>query len=175
IGSSTGGFTDCLLQRGAKRVYAIDAGTSQLADRLREDARVVVMEKTNARRLKSDSLGEKIDGFVADVSFISLGAIIQPAASLLRPGRGWAVVLVKPQFEAEARQVGRGGIVRDTLVHRKVLGKVVAEYVPQAGLKATGLIVSPVRGTKGNREYLLRLERKGAVISEEMIAQVVGG
>ncbi len=166
IGSSTGGFTDCLLQRGARRVYAVDSGRGQLVDRLREDERVVVMEQTNARHLSAEKWPEPIDGFVSDVSFISLRAIMPPVAALLKPGVGWAVVLVKPQFEAEARQVERGGIVRDPAVHREVLERVAGEYAPEAGLVATGLMPSPIYGAKGNREFLMRLERGGSPVSQ---------
>jgi 23S rRNA (cytidine1920-2'-O)/16S rRNA (cytidine1409-2'-O)-methyltransferase len=156
-GASTGGFTDVLLQRGAARVYAVDVGRGQLAETLRQDTRVVSLERTNARSLTASSLPEPIDVAVIDVSFISLGLVLGPIASTLRPGPNAPMVaLVKPQFEA-----GRGrtdhGVVRDPAIHREVLEKIVA--VAQAlGLGARDVIASPILGPEGNREFLLHLQ-----------------
>lgn len=157
LGASTGGFTDCLLQRGAVRVYAVDVGYGQLAWTLRQDPRVVVMERTNARSLRA--LPEPVDLVVGDLSFISLRLIL-PAVSALLP-QGEAVVLVKPQFEVGRGQVGRGGLVRDEAARRSALAEV------QAAAEAEGFVVrgsseSPVPGAKsGNREWLLWLGRPG--------------
>jgi 23S rRNA (cytidine1920-2'-O)/16S rRNA (cytidine1409-2'-O)-methyltransferase len=156
-GASTGGFTDVLLQRGATRVYAVDVGRGQLAETLRQDPRVVSLERTNARSLTASSLPQPIDLAVIDVSFISLGLVLGPIASTLRPGPDAPIVaLVKPQFEA-----GRGrtdhGVVRDPAIHREVLEKIVA--VAQAlGLGARAVIASPILGPEGNREFLLHLQ-----------------
>ncbi|MFP4345899.1 MAG: TlyA family RNA methyltransferase [Anaerolineales bacterium] len=150
VGASTGGFTDCLLQRGAEKVYAIDVGYGQLAWTLRQDPRVVVMERTNARYLRS--LEEPVDLVVSDVSFISLRLIYQAAVSWLKPG-GDVVSLIKPQFEAGRRQVGRGGVVRDPDVHRQVLEEVTA-MMADLGLGLQGLLVSPLVGPAGNVEFL---------------------
>jgi 23S rRNA (cytidine1920-2'-O)/16S rRNA (cytidine1409-2'-O)-methyltransferase len=150
VGASTGGFTDCLLQHGACRVYAIDVGYGQLAWRLRNDARVVVMERTNARHL--ESLPEPVDLVTADVSFISLGLILPMAVRWLRPG-GQVVALIKPQFEAGRREVRKGGVVRDPAVHRRVLEQVLG-VAAELGLGVRGLIPSPLRGPAGNVEFL---------------------
>jgi 23S rRNA (cytidine1920-2'-O)/16S rRNA (cytidine1409-2'-O)-methyltransferase len=150
VGASTGGFTDCLLQRGASRVYAIDVGYGQLAWRLRNDPRVVVMERTNARYL--EDLPEPVGLVTADVSFISLGLILPAAICWLRPG-GQVVALIKPQFEAGRREVGKGGVVRDPKVHRRVLERVVS-MATELGLGLRGLMPSPLRGPAGNVEFL---------------------
>lgn len=150
IGASTGGFTDCLLQRGARRVYAIDVGYGLLDWRLRNDPRVVVMERVNARYLQS--LPELVDLVTTDVSFISLGLILPAAARWLRPG-GQIVALIKPQFEAERHQVGKGGVVRDPAVHHAVLEHVV-EMAAESGLGLHGLMPSPLHGPAGNVEFL---------------------
>jgi 23S rRNA (cytidine1920-2'-O)/16S rRNA (cytidine1409-2'-O)-methyltransferase len=152
VGASTGGFTDCLLQRGARRVYAVDVGAGQLDWKLRTDPRVVVKEGLNARYLRSEDLGENVDLAVCDVSFISV-TLILPALTSLLTETGEMVILVKPQFEAGRGQVGKGGIVRDAAV-RQAAGERVAEAVRQLGF-TTGLIESPVPGAEGNREYLL--------------------
>ncbi|MBI2953902.1 MAG: TlyA family RNA methyltransferase [Chloroflexi bacterium] len=157
IGASTGGFTDLLLQRGARRVYAIDVGYGQLDWRLRNDPRVVVMERTNIRFV--ESLPELADAAVIDVSFISLSLVLPVAAKLVKSG-GWIVALVKPQFEAGRAQVGKGGVVRDPMVHRQVLQRVI-EQAHAIGLKALGLIPSPLKGPSGNKEFLLYLSRVG--------------
>jgi 23S rRNA (cytidine1920-2'-O)/16S rRNA (cytidine1409-2'-O)-methyltransferase len=153
VGASTGGFTDCLLQRGAARVYAIDVGRGQLDWRLRQDHRVVVMERTHARDLVG--LPEPIDGATVDVSFISLGQVLPSVFGWLG-AEGWVVALVKPQFEAGREQVGRGGVVRDPAVHARVLRRVAAA-VREHGREVHGLTPSPLRGPAGNREFLLLL------------------
>lgn len=154
VGASTGGFTDVLLQRGARRVYALDVGRGQLAESLRGDDRVVSMERTNARTLTAATLPEPIDLATVDVSFISLDKVLGPVASTLAP-HGTIVALVKPQFEA-----GRGrtdhGVVRDPAIHREVLGRVVAAAA-RHGLGARALIASPLLGPEGNREFLVHL------------------
>jgi 23S rRNA (cytidine1920-2'-O)/16S rRNA (cytidine1409-2'-O)-methyltransferase len=154
VGASTGGFTDVLLQRGAARVYALDVGRGQLADRLRRDPRVVVREGVNARDLRPDSLPEPIDLATIDVAFISLRLVLGPVAACLRPG-GRIVALVKPQFEAGRRDV-RKGVVRDPAVHRRVL-TAVAEHAVALGLEVEGVVASPLLGPAGNREFFLAL------------------
>lgn len=149
-GASTGGFTDCLLQRGARRVYAADVGVGQLDLKLRNDPRVVVMEKQNVRYL--EALPEKVDLVTVDVSFISLGLVLPALVRQLKP-EGRLVALVKPQFEAGKAQVGKGGVVRDPGVHQEVLRKVV-EAARGQGLHLTDLTWSPVRGPAGNIEFL---------------------
>nr|HID13674.1 TlyA family RNA methyltransferase [Anaerolineae bacterium] len=150
VGASTGGFTDCLLQHGACRVYAIDVGYGQLDWRLRNDHRVVVMERTNARYL--ESLPEPVDLVTADVSFISLGLILPAVVRWLKPG-GQVVALIKPQFEAGRREVRKGGVVRDPEVHHRVLERVLGTAA-ELGLGLRGLMVSPLRGPAGNVEFL---------------------
>ena len=150
VGASTGGFTDCLLQHGATRVYAIDVGYGQLDWRLRQDARVVVMERTNARYL--ERLPEPMDLVTIDASFISLRLILPQARQWLAPG-GQVIALVKPQFEAGRSQVGKGGVVRDTRVHRAVLDDLL-DWALRHGWYLWGLIRSPVKGPKGNVEFL---------------------
>lgn len=175
IGSSTGGFTDCLLQHGAQRVYAIDSGTGQLDVSLRNDPRVVVMEQTNARFLKPSDLPEPVDLVVSDVSFISLRLILGPAKDLLRP-EGQMAVLVKPQFEAGPEKVGKGGVVRDPKVHREVLSGLIADYLPSVGLVGRGLIPSPLQGPAGNHEYLLwitRMSDDARQVSDDQIGQAI--
>ncbi len=155
VGASTGGFTDVLLDRGAARVYAVDVGYGQLADRLRRDARVVSMERVNARTLTADTLPEPVDLAVVDVSFISLGLVLGPIRSVLRDGRGPIVALVKPQFEA-GRAEAKGGVVRDPAVHRRVIADVTARAA-ELGLGTRGVIASPIQGPEGNREFLVHL------------------
>ena len=150
LGASTGGFTDCALQRGALRVYAIDVGYGQLDQRIREDPRVVVMERTNARLLRS--LPEQVDVVVIDVSFISLALILPVASALLVPN-GRVVALIKPQFEAGPKDVGKNGVVRDLAVHARVLGEVTSA-VRANGLAVGGLTASPLLGPAGNAEFL---------------------
>ncbi|MBN1486454.1 MAG: TlyA family RNA methyltransferase [Anaerolineae bacterium] len=150
IGASTGGFTDCLLQNGAARVYAVDVGYGQLAWSLRQAPRVIVMERVNARHL--ESLPEPVDLIVSDVSFISLRLIYETTVHWLKPA-GNVVSLIKPQFEADRRQVAKGGVVRDPAVHRQVLEDVVS-MMGELGLGLQGLLVSPLRGPAGNVEFL---------------------
>ncbi len=152
IGSSTGGFTDCLLQHGATKVYAVDVGTDQLDAKLREDRRVVVMEKQDARTL---TLQEKVDLIVVDVSFISLEHIIPLIPKFLRD-KGEAVLLIKPQFEVGQAHLNRQGVVRDESERKKAVEKIIQKCT-QAGLRALGSIESPVVGGEGNIEYLLYL------------------
>lgn len=155
VGSSTGGFTDCLLQRGAARVYAIDVGSNQLHWRLRNDPRVIAMEGVNARYLFT--LPEPVDLVVIDVSFISLRLIAPTAGAWLREG-GCMIALIKPQFEAGRSQVGKGGIVRDPQVHEQVVGEVCA-HMAQRGWQTGGVIPSPILGADGNREFLALFTR----------------
>jgi 23S rRNA (cytidine1920-2'-O)/16S rRNA (cytidine1409-2'-O)-methyltransferase len=151
-GASTGGFTDVLLARGAARVYAIDVGYGQLAERLRHDERVVSLERVNARTLTSGTLPEPADLAVIDVSFISLGLVLGPVCSTLRYGSGPIIALVKPQFEA-GRADAKGGVVRDPDVHRRVLRDVTARAAA-LGIGTLGVIPSPILGPEGNREFL---------------------
>lgn len=158
MGASTGGFTDCMLQHGAVKVYAIDVGYGQLDYKLRTDARVVNMEKTNIRYMDTDLIKEPVDLISIDVSFISVKHMFPVAAKILAPG-GHILCLVKPQFEAGREQVGKGGIVRDPKVHEEVINNVIA-YGEENGLYPLELTYSPIRGTKGNIEYLLLLSNK---------------
>ncbi len=151
IGASTGGFTDCLLQRGAVRVYAVDVGYGQLAWKLRSDMRVVVLDRVNIRHL--DALPELIDLAVIDVAFISLTLVLPVARRLLTP-RGEIVALVKPQFEAGRAQVGKGGIVRDARVHRAVIEK-IAQFAMENDLRVRGICRSPIAGADGNVEFFV--------------------
>ena len=155
IGASTGGFTDCLLQRGVARVYAVDVGYGVIDYRLRTDPRVVLMERTNARYL--ELLPEAIDIAVIDVSFISLTKVLPAVRRLLRDD-GEIVALIKPQFEARREEVGRGGIVRELETHARVIGRVAA-WCAVHGLRVRGLTVSPILGGEGNREFLIRLRK----------------
>lgn len=152
VGASTGGFTDCLLQNGAKRVYAVDVGYGQLDWKLREDPRVVVMERTNIRHVDPDSFPEKADLAVIDVSFISLTKIFGVVLGLLKE-QGQVVALIKPQFEAGREHVGKKGVVRDPAVHREVL-KRLSEELQAMGAALVGLDYSPITGPEGNIEYL---------------------
>jgi 23S rRNA (cytidine1920-2'-O)/16S rRNA (cytidine1409-2'-O)-methyltransferase len=153
IGASTGGFTDCLLQREAKRVYAIDVGYGQLDYRLRQDKRVVVMERVNARY--PISLPEKVDLVTVDLSFISVEKVIPSVVQLLRD-EGYLVVLLKPQFEARRSEVGKGGVIRKPLVHARVLGRFIA-WVAGHGFRLGGMVASPILGAEGNMEFFLLL------------------
>ena len=153
IGASTGGFTDCLLQHGAARVYAIDVGYGQLAWKLRQDPRVVIMERVNARYLTA--LSEPVDVATIDVSFISLKLILPAVQQFLTPS-GQIIALIKPQFEAGRKQVGKGGVVKDPAVHRAVLYDVL-EWATSNGLRVNGVITSPLRGPAGNVEFLSHL------------------
>ena len=153
VGASTGGFTDCLLQRGAAKVHAFDVGTNQLVWKLRSDPRVHSREQFNVRHMQPEDVGELVDLIVADVSFISLTLVLPPAFAVLRAG-GDAVVLVKPQFELSKEEIGQGGIVRDPASHEKACRKIEAFVQGQSDLVWKGLIESPIQGTDGNREFL---------------------
>ena len=155
LGASTGGFTDCLLQRGTSRVYAVDVGHGQLHQKLRQDPRVAVMEKCNARH--PFTLPEPVNLAVIDVSFISLTMVIPQAVAHLEEG-GSIVALVKPQFEAPREQVGRGGIVKDPKVHAATLGRVVV-WATNEGLRLRNMCASPILGDKGNREFFVLLQK----------------
>ncbi len=153
VGASTGGFTDCLLQRGAAKVYAVDVGYGQLAYKLRTDPRVAVMERVNARH--GIAIPEQVDVATADVSFISLRMIVRPIAEVLkRPGV--LVLLFKPQFEVGKGQIGKGGVVRDPLLHARVLGDFLI-WAINGGFRVLGVIPSPITGDAGNREFLIYL------------------
>jgi 23S rRNA (cytidine1920-2'-O)/16S rRNA (cytidine1409-2'-O)-methyltransferase len=165
LGASTGGFTDCLLQAGAARVYAVDVGHGQLAWSLRQDPRVIVMEDTNARRLTPDRFAGAADLVTADLSFISLRLVWGAIAGLVRPG-GRVVALVKPQFEAGRGAVGRGGVVRDPAVHAAVVEDALAAAA-RAGLTPVAVTASPVTGPAGNIEYLVHLRRVPAAMKPE--------
>ncbi len=157
VGASTGGFTDCLLQRGARRVYAIDVGYGQLDLRLRQDPRVVVMERVNARYLRREDLPEPVDLITLDLSFISLTKVVPALLFHLRPG-GYLLPLIKPQFEVGKGQVGKGGIVRDEGLRQQILNQREADLV-QLGLESHGRFESPVAGVDGNREAFVLLQR----------------
>lgn len=158
IGASTGGFTDCMLQNGAGKVYSVDVGHGQLAWKLRNDERVVCMEQTNFRYMKPEDIGERLDFASVDVSFISLTKILIPARNLLKAG-GEMVCLIKPQFEAGREKVGKNGVVREPQVHREVIEKTV-DYAHSIGFKVLHLEYSPIRGPEGNIEYLLHLGKE---------------
>lgn len=160
VGSSTGGFTDVLLHKGAAKVYAVDVGTNQLAWKLRSDPRVVVLEQTNARYVTRDIIPEPIDIIVCDASFIALAKVLDAALGLAAP-RGRLVALVKPQFEAERHEIGKGGVVRDPQVHERVCAAAAA-WVASRGWRVHGVVPSPITGPEGNIEFLLAAERPGA-------------
>ena len=155
VGASTGGFTDCLLQRGARHVYAVDVGHGQMDYGLRQDERVTVIEKTNARH--PFDLPEQVDMVVMDVSFISLTKVLPEAVRHLDPGR-YVAALVKPQFEAQKSQVGRGGVIKDPKVHADVLGKTV-NWAVEHGLRFRNMCRSPIQGDAGNREFFILLQK----------------
>lgn len=156
IGASTGGFTDCMLQNGAAKVYAVDVGHGQLAWKLRNDERVVCMEKTNFRYMVREDIAEELDFASVDVSFISLTKILLPARGLLKDG-GQMVCLIKPQFEAGRDKVGKKGVVREPQVHKEVICKVI-DYADSLGFFVKNLEYSPIKGPEGNIEYLVFLE-----------------
>ena len=165
-GASTGGFTDCLLQQGAKKVFAIDVGSGQLDWKIREDPRVVVMERTNIRYVTPEQLGEPLDLSVVDVSFISLKIVLPAIQALLKPN-GQVLCLIKPQFEAGREKVGKKGVVRDPAIHKEVLEDFVA-LVNHLGFTILGLTFSPVKGPEGNIEFLghLTLEQKDGIVPD---------
>lgn len=165
IGASTGGFTDCMLQNGAKKVYSVDVGHGQLAWKLRQDERVVCMEKTNFRYLTREQIADELDFASVDVSFISLTKILLPAWKLLKAG-GQMVCLIKPQFEAGREKVGKKGVVREKSVHREVIAKVM-DFAELLQFEMLGLTWSPIKGPEGNIEYLIFLQKKdGALVPE---------
>ncbi len=157
IGASTGGFTDCMLQNGAKKVYSVDVGHGQLAWKLRNDQRVVCMERTNFRYLTPEDVADPLDFASVDVSFISLTKILPPARNLLKPGAEM-VCLIKPQFEAGREKVGKNGVVRDPGVHEEVIRKIV-DFAQTKGFEALHLEYSPIKGPEGNIEYLLHIRK----------------
>ncbi len=159
IGASTGGFTDCMLQNGAAKVYSVDVGHGQLAWKLREDQRVVCMEKTNFRYMVPQDIQEKLDFASVDVSFISLTKILIPARNLLRDG-GQMVCLIKPQFEAGREKVGKKGVVRERCVHEEVIHKVI-DFADAIGFTPLHLEYSPIKGPEGNIEYLVHIQKDG--------------
>ena len=171
IGASSGGFTDCMLQNGAKKVYAVDVGHGQLAWKLRNDTRVVVMEKTNIRYVKPEDIGESIDFASIDVSFISLSKVLSAAYNLLGE-RGEIVALIKPQFEAGREKVGKKGVVREKSTHIEVIQNCFA-YAKENGFFVRELEFSPVKGPEGNIEYLYHLVKSGDVDSDIDIEAVV--
>ena len=159
IGASTGGFTDCALQNGAKKVFAVDVGYGQLAWKLRQDERVVNLERTNVRFLKVEDLGELVDVVTIDVAFISLSLVL-PAVYKIVKDNGFIIALIKPQFEAGKENVGKNGVVKDAAVHRQVIQKVIQE-ARETGFSVQGLDYSPIKGPEGNIEYLLYLDKNG--------------
>ena len=173
VGSSTGGFTDCMLQNGAIKVYAIDVGTNQLAWKLRQDERVVSMEKTNIRYVTPDDIGEPVDFVSIDVAFISLEKVLPPVRALMKDG-AQMVALIKPQFEAGREQVGKKGVVREPKVHEEVINNVMG-YAIDSGFDILGLDYSPIRGPEGNIEYLLFLKasENSGTIDQNEIGRIV--
>lgn len=182
VGSSTGGFTDCMLQNGAVKVYAVDVGTNQLAWKLRQDERVISMEKTNIRYLTPEQIEDKIAFVSIDVSFISLTKVLLPVRELLAED-GEVVCLIKPQFEAGREKVGKKGVVRDHKVHEEVI-ELVSEYAASLGFQCLNLNFSPIKGPEGNIEYLLYLRKgvyntqtdeyqNGTAVSSQLVIKIV--
>ncbi len=173
IGASTGGFTDCMLQNGAKKVFAVDVGYGQFAWKLRSDERVVNMERTNIRYVKKEDIGEELDFASIDVSFISLALVLPVAYSLLKPG-GKVVALIKPQFEAGKGQVGKKGVVREPKIHFEVIKKVLLA-ARELGFGVLGLSYSPIKGPEGNIEYLAFLGKnlEDTGIDDDAIKDIV--
>lgn len=164
IGASTGGFTDCMLQNGAVKVYSVDVGHGQLAWKLRQDERVVCMEKTNFRYMQPADIEDRLDFASVDVSFISLTKILIPARNLLKE-KGRMVCLIKPQFEAGREKVGKKGVVREPEIHEEVIRKIIG-YTQEIGFSVQGLTFSPIKGPEGNIEYLVYLEKTEQSSSE---------
>lgn len=154
VGASTGGFSDVLLHHGAKQVYAVDVGHGQLAWKLRQDPRIIVMEKTNARYLDRTAIPDPIDAIVCDASFISLKTVLPAALSLANPGC-WAAALIKPQFEVGRNQVGKGGVVRDPALHQSCCDMIEAWWQDLPGWQIQGITESPITGPEGNKEFLI--------------------
>ncbi|MCR4717378.1 MAG: TlyA family RNA methyltransferase [Lachnospiraceae bacterium] len=169
VGSSTGGFTDCMLQNGAAKVYSVDVGHGQLDWKLRNDDRVVVMEKTNIRYVSNDDIEDELDFASIDVSFISLSKVLPPLRELLKPDAE-VVALIKPQFEAGREKVGKKGVVRDTKVHEEVI-EAVSTFAYENGYNILGLDYSPIKGPEGNIEYLIHLKKsdeKGEITPDKL-------
>jgi 23S rRNA (cytidine1920-2'-O)/16S rRNA (cytidine1409-2'-O)-methyltransferase len=158
VGASTGGFTDVLLQNGAARVYAVDVGQGQLAWKLRQDPRVVVLEKTNARHLTTEQIPEAVDLVVCDASFIGLETVLLAALSLTKP-QAWLAALIKPQFEVGKGRVGKGGVVREPELHKEVCDRIEAWVGAQPGWTVRGIVESPIKGPEGNVEFLIAAEK----------------
>ena len=165
VGASTGGFTDCMLQNGAQKVYSVDVGHGQLDWKLRNDERVVCMEQTNFRYLKPEDVADRMDFVSVDVSFISLTKILIPARNLLNIG-GEMVCLIKPQFEAGREKVGKNGVVRELSTHREVIEKVI-DFADLVGFSVMGLTYSPIKGPEGNIEYLVYLKKENEPSQEQ--------
>jgi 23S rRNA (cytidine1920-2'-O)/16S rRNA (cytidine1409-2'-O)-methyltransferase len=159
VGASTGGFTDVLLSRGARRVYAVDVGHGQLAWKLRQDPRVLVHERVNARALSREQIPEPVDLVACDASFIGLATVL-PAPLALTAERAALIILVKPQFEAGREHIGKGGVVRDPAIHREVCERAAAWVATQPGWTVIGIVESPILGPEGNREFLLYARRR---------------
>lgn len=173
IGASTGGFTDCALQNGAAKVYAIDVGYGQLAWKLRSDERVVNMERTNVRYLEAGSLPEQVDAATIDVAFISLDKVLPAVHKILKP-EGFVIALIKPQFEAGRENVGKKGVVRDPAVHEAVICNVI-DFARAEGFGIAGLDFSPIKGPEGNIEYLLYLTLgSDDAVSRQYVSELVG-
>ena len=167
IGASTGGFTDCMLQNGASKVYSVDVGYGQFAWKLRQDPRVVCMEKTNIRYVTPEDIGDALDFASVDVSFISLTKVLGPARALLKDN-GQMVCLIKPQFEAGREKVGKKGVVRDKAVHEEVINKVI-DFALEIGFSIHNLEYSPIKGPEGNIEYLVYIEKTSEAVKEESV------
>ncbi len=164
VGASTGGFTDCLLQHGAQKVFAVDVGYGQLAWKLRQDARVIPVERTNIRHLAVETIGVPIDLITVDTSFISLKIVLPAVLKFLKPARADLICLIKPQFEVGKGKVGKGGVVRDPDLHTEVLAHLNA-FFPSIGLTRVALTTSPILGPKGNKEFIVHLQRAPHAIS----------
>ena len=167
IGASTGGFTDCMLQNGASKVYSVDVGYGQFAWKLRQDPRVVCMEKTNIRYVTPEDIDDALDFASVDVSFISLTKVLGPARALLKDN-GQMVCLIKPQFEAGREKVGKKGVVRDKAVHEEVISKVI-DFALEIGFSIHNLEYSPIKGPEGNIEYLVYIEKTSEAAKEESV------
>lgn len=167
IGASTGGFTDCMLQNGASKVYSVDVGYGQFAWKLRQDPRVVCMEKTNIRYVTPEDIDDALDFASVDVSFISLTKVLGPARALLKDN-GQMVCLIKPQFEAGREKVGKKGVVRDKAVHEEVINKVI-DFALEIGFSIHNLEYSPIKGPEGNIEYLVYIEKTSEAAKEESV------
>ena len=167
IGASTGGFTDCMLQNGAKKVYSVDVGYGQFAWKLRQDPRVICMEKTNIRYVTPEDIDDVLDFASVDVSFISLTKVLPAAYALLKDG-GQMVCLIKPQFEAGREKVGKKGVVRDKAVHEEVIERIIT-FALENGFSVHHLEYSPIKGPEGNIEYLVHIEKSDEAIKEESV------